>query len=294
MRITNNTMIEDAKYNISKLSEQIAKYNKIATTGKKVDKPSDDPAGITKILNTNSHISSADQFLKNITAVKLKMNTNDSSLESAENLLIRAKEISIAQSTGTVSSEDRLASAKEVDGIILELVQIGNTKLGSQYIFSGTDTLTKPFSESGSYNGNSQQINVEIGEGVQVPVNVTGGKVFKGDGGGVDILQTLIDLKTALETNDVLSVAGKLSQIDQGLDQILRSRAEVGATINLLDNATSRLSNTKDNLTEILSGLQDADIVSAYSDLTLAQYALQGALAATAKIIQPSLLNYLD
>ena len=293
MRVTDRLLFDGLTRNLQRNSSELFRLQNIVSTGRKINKPSDDPVSISKILEYDELISRSDQYTENIDHAIGFLEVSDSALSGVGDILIRAKEIAIAQGNDTMNADDRQSASIEVQNLFEELVQLANTKLGDRYIFAGYKTQTEPFSSIGDYSGDSGEIMVEVGPGVTIKTNLPGDALFKGAGGGIDIFTLLNDLKTNLENNDGDQIRGSLDSFDTANDIILNGRGDIGARLNRLD---STLSNTEDLKLEIMklkSGLEDADIIKAVSDLALQQNVLEASRASSARIIEPTLLDFL-
>lgn len=293
MRVTDRLLFDGLTKNLQRNSSELFRLQNIVSTGKKINKPSDDPVSLSKILEYDELISRSDQYTENINHAIGFLGVSDSALSGVGDILIRAKELAVAQSNDTMNADDRKSASIEVQNLFEEAVQLANTKLGDRYIFAGYKTQTEPFSTAGAYSGDSGEIMVEVGPGVTIKTNLPGDALFKGAGGGIDIFTLLNDLKTNLENNDGDLIRGSLDSFDTANDTILNGRGDIGARLNRLD---STLSNTEDLKLEIInlkSGLEDADIIKAVSDLAMQQNVLEASRASSARIIESTLLDFL-
>jgi flagellar hook-associated protein 3 FlgL len=145
MRITQRTIYQNINQNISTITEQLKNINEQIASGKRINKPSDDPPGITHALNLKEVLSQVTQYGKNIQHGQSWLQMTESSLQRVEELIIRAKEIANQMSTGTYSASQRADAAKEIQNILEQLVQIGNTKINGRYIFSGNKDHTPAY-----------------------------------------------------------------------------------------------------------------------------------------------------
>jgi len=178
MRVTSNLMADTVSSSFFKNAEQLLKIQSSIATGKRINKPSDDPVGMGRVLNYRKTLSSIDQYQKNIGSAKSWLNLTDSALGSVDSLLIRAKEVAVYQATGTANDDTRTMAAEEVKNILDDLLQMANTKLGSSYIFAGFETDSAPFSRDEdyivSYNGASEVTEITCAAGS----TLSGGESF--------------------------------------------------------------------------------------------------------------------
>lgn len=182
MRIADNMNYGQVNRNISKNRAEASDLQNQAASQRRVNKPSDDAVATTKALATRTELVGIDQFMRNINNAKTFLDYTEQTLGELSELLTRAKELAIQQSSsGSATIGTRQAVAAEVNQIFRGAVQIGNRKIGDRYIFGGYKTLQTPFNANGEYLGDTGQIMVEISKGSFVPMNLPGNVVFMGD-----------------------------------------------------------------------------------------------------------------
>jgi len=146
MRITQNTIYQNISQNLSAITEQLNNVNEQIASGKRINKPSDDPIGITQALNLKTVLSQITQYGTNINQAQSWLQGTDSALESVQGLISQATTLATQMSTGTYNASDRANAAQEVENIIEQVVQIGNTQVDGRYIFSGDKDQTPAYS----------------------------------------------------------------------------------------------------------------------------------------------------
>jgi flagellar hook-associated protein 3 FlgL len=274
---------------------QIAKLQESIASGKQINKPSDDPVSVPQILGYKMDLKSFNQYRRNIDQAKNWLNISSTALTDLKELVVRAKEIAIAQSSSTADASTRIASAQEIEAILDQAVQLANTKLGSRYIFSGYKTDTAPFSSSSGYkySGDEGEISLEISSGIYIVINMSGSTIFNDTNGENGLLAILDNLKTALENDDQGSIAAQLDELNDSLDQILKEISRAGAKIQRLETTQERLVYFESEITKFLSAVEDVDITKAVTELTAKQLAYEASLVAAKRVVQPSLLDFL-
>ncbi|MBI3330020.1 MAG: flagellar hook-associated protein FlgL [Nitrospinae bacterium] len=293
MRIANNSIFNAVVNNMMKNQERFLKLGEDMASGKRVHKASDDPPTLTRILGFRTTVASLDQFQRTINQATSWQNVSEANLTHIEEVLIRAKEVALSQASDTVSADSRKAAAKQVDALLQEAVQDGNAQFGNQFLFSGRKTNVAPFLSDGTYQGDSSTIEVEIDGGTLVTLNTPGDVAFKGVKGGVDIFGVLQDLKKALEANDRPGIAAQIDALDRGVNQVLNVRTDVGVRMIRLASEQDKLTGVSEQLTQLLGETEGVDVAKAITDLTQQQFIYQASLAATARTIQPTLLDFL-
>ncbi len=111
--------------------------------------------------------------------------------------------------------------------------------------------------------------------------------------GSSDLLGSMLVLVRALQTNDREVTGALIDNLNDGMQLLLENRAYVGAKVKRLETTNVRLAQLENNFTALLSEVEDADLTKTISDLSMKENAYQAALIASAKIIQPSLLDFL-
>jgi len=294
MRVTSQMIFNLVTQSLSRQGERIFKLQRSISSGKRVNEPSDDPLAMTRILGFRSSLSSMDQYQKNIDQGLFWEWQTESSLYDVNQELSRTKELVLSQVTGTVTDETRQATAEEVSVIFEHVIQLANTRLGERYIFSGFKTDTTPFASTSdyTYRGDTGAIQTEIARNQKVTINLTGVEVFTG--GPVNILQTLDDVVTHLRSGDVSGLESDIDALDSSIEHILAKLGEIGAKTNQLETTRDSLEDLKLNATELLSELEDTDFAEALAGLSMQETIYQASLATSAKLLQTSLLDFLD
>jgi len=208
MRIADKMAFEQVKGNIGKNRSQMSDLQNQAATQKRVTKPSDDPLAASRVLSSRIDLQGNKQFSKSMTYAKSFLEFSDQSLGELGDILVRAKELALQQSSDGASNEHtRRVVATELEQLHHQMVAIGNRKLGDRFIFGGYNTQQTPFDENGHYAGDAGEMMVHIDKETFLPMNVPGGRVFLGQGVNADGMvkaaplqaKTLEDLHKQLE-----------------------------------------------------------------------------------------------
>ncbi len=150
-------------------------------SGKRINKPSDDPLGTIKTLDYRGIVSNIDRFLGNIDFGSTWVNQIDSVMSNMSNLVSRAKSLAISQGSDTADATSRKGTAREIEGIYEQMINFANTQVGDDYVFGGSITDQPPFDETGEYHGNDERIQVEISKGVKANINAVGSQFLSTD-----------------------------------------------------------------------------------------------------------------
>lgn len=299
MRVTNSMMVNNLNYNLHQNLRRLERIQTWLSTTKYINRPSDDPAGIVNTLRYSSYITEAGEYLAKIAEARNFLNSTDSALANVTEILHRANELTIQGINSTSSVAAREAIAAEMRQLQDQIRVIANTTFGSKHIFAGTNVTEAPLQEdpvTGDkiWTGNDSEMYLEIGAGTTIPINSTLREVFfNTDPNNPGIYQLLEKIAIDLENGDVAALSQDLGLIQERLDGIVQERAVIGAKVNRLDLQETRLENTRINYEELLSKNQDADIAEVIMQLKMQENVYRASLAAGARIIMPSLVDFL-
>jgi flagellar hook-associated protein 3 FlgL len=272
-------------------------YLQQLATGKRVNLPSDDPAAAAADVRNQAFQSQTDQYLQNTTSLESMFQTVDSTLSDVVTSLNQAISLGVQGANGTLTSSDDQAIAQQVQGLQNQMVQLGNTSYQGSYLFGGTATQSAPFAldptqPSGvSYSGNTGVNTVEIAEGRSMQTNLPGSQIFQGAGGNV--MSSLQQLVTALQSGNKASIGTATTQVTNALTYVSQQRVFYSTAANQLNANQSFLQQEQVNLKTQETGLVGVDLATAATSLAQAETAQNAALAALAKVIPQSLLDYL-
>ncbi|NLX63046.1 MAG: flagellar hook-associated protein FlgL [Tissierellia bacterium] len=307
MRITNNMLVNNLVYNINQNLKNIEKLQYQLATGKKCRVPSDDPIGASKSLKFNTDVSKLEQYKRNAEDAMSWMDDTEAALAEIGEVLKRAYELTVDAANGTKDGGDLLKIREEIVQLKDHLIQLANTTYSGRHIFSGYKTDKPLLNEKGEYNIdlNSNEIftyNVGISETVEV--NTIGIKVFgAGDSFESDevdastkayLIDIMDSLSTALENNDTDGIQSSIENLQLAQEQVLAVRSQVGAKINRLELTVKKLDLQINNTKELLSYNEDVNIAEAIMNMSMAQNVYVSSLMTGAKIIQPSLAQFLS
>lgn len=294
MRVSQKLLMESTYSQLNRAGEGLLKLLQQASTGKRVLNPSDDPVSATRIMEMKSELSRIDPAKRKVQYVNSWLSLSESALQNMEEVLVRAKEIALSQSSATATGETRAMAAVEVKQLYDQIVALANTRLGNRYIFGGTQTLVPPVERDADYqasfNGNGQSIEVGVGLGRTVAMNVGITGLLRDN----KVLDTLKGLIQALENNDPQSIAASSDGLDSGYDAMLELHGEVGSRIRAVESDSDSLGDLQLNLKETLSDYQDADMAGLLTELANEQTAYEAALRTTAMITRLSLMEFLS
>jgi flagellar hook-associated protein 3 FlgL len=279
-------------------TQRIADAQRQIASGKRIDKPSDDPLATHNALRLRSELAGIAQDKRTIDDTKGWLDTTDSALATITDVVHRARELALQGANGAMSQSDRNKLADEVDQLIETAKSAANASYGGRYVLAGQDTDDPPYTPGGTdlYDGDVAPIARQIGPGVSVQINVAGVNVLGGDGTPTDtkLLSTLRTIASDLRGGNVAGLRGPaLNRLSTNLEDVTSARGVIGALSTRLEAAEARLAQVEESTASLLSASEDTDIAKAIIDLNTQQSVYQAALQSGQALIQPSLLDFL-
>ncbi|MGS2778886.1 flagellar hook-associated protein FlgL [Robertmurraya sp. GLU-23] len=292
MRVTQGMLASNSLRNLSNSYTQMGKFQDQLSTGKKITKPSDDPVVAMKGMYYRSNLTEVEQYKRNLSESYLWMENSEAGVEHVNEALQRVRELTIQGSNGTLSETDKQAIAREVDQIKQDIMNVANTQVAGRYIFNGTNTTNPPVAEGGDnapqVTLNTNDYMIEVSRGVSLKANTNPSNVFS-----QEMFNTLHEIQKTLEGSGAGNLDSLLSDLDKQMDTLSAERSELGARYNRLEMVEARIDQQEVIATRILSDNEDADIERVIMDLTTQESVHRAALSVGAKIIQPTLMDFL-
>jgi flagellar hook-associated protein 3 FlgL len=288
-------LMRNINHNLTRMQGQ---QNELST-GRKLNKPSDDPVGITYSLRYRSELAMNEQYDKNVAQAKAQLEHTDTVLGQLNDLVQRAQELSVQALNETNPQSALDAIATEIKQIYSQAIIIGNDQLNGKYIFNGQMTDIRPYDESTAYtaaapDSDDQKINVRFSAGITVAANVTGGEVFGKTADADNLFKVLKDLQNSLSpTANKTDLAAAYQKLQTRYDKIINIRSEVGARSNRVDLIDQRIQDLNINLTTLQSNVEDADMAETIMRYNQEEAIYQASLSTGAKVIQQTLVDYL-
>lgn len=289
MRVTQMMLANNTLRNVSKSYDKLGTYQQQLATGKKIHRPSEDPVVAMKGMHYRTSLTEIEQFQRNLSEAYTWMENSESALNHTTNVLQRARELVVQAKNGTLGQEDRQAIAREIEQLKKDLVQVANTKVAGKYIFNGTNIEQAPVTDETppTVDNNNDDFMVEVAKGVKLKINVTPDNVFN-----QGLFNTLQQVEDEL-ANPIGNLDNLLSQLDGHLNDVLAERAELGARVNRLELVEQRLAEQQLIAKRMISDNEDADIEKIITELKSQESVHRAALSVGARIIQPTLVDFL-
>lgn len=300
MRITQGMLSTNMLRNLSTSYERMGKYQDQLSTGKKINRPSEDPVIAMKGISYRRDLSQTEQYKANFSEAYNWIENSDAALDKATQAMQRIRELVVQASNDTYDTSQRGNVATEIDQLKGHLITIANTQVGDKYIFNGTNTLEAPINEDGTPSGagsGSSEVKIELSKGISIPVSISTDAVFTHDStdpekGLFSMIDKLsADLKDGTKTG--ADINKFLTSLDTHINNILNTRAELGARQNRIEMMEDRVDEQEVIAQRIVSDNEDADIERVITDLKTQESVHRAALGVGSRIIQPTLMDFL-
>lgn len=299
IRVTQGMMSMQTLSNLNRNYSNMSEMMNQISTGRKINKPSDDPVGVTYALRYRAELASNEQFQSNADSAVSWLDYTDSTMQQATDVMKRMKELTIQGSSGTVPKSGLDAIKLEIQQLKEQMVNIGNSQIRGKSIFNGQNYDKMPYELSSTVTSYSQidvdngAVKYAIGDQSAFQVNTSGNDFFGSSGEGDNVFKVMDELIAALDSVDYSAVAAQSVNIESRFIKMQASLSEVGARTNRVELVQSRLNDRDLNLTTLQSKTEDADIAALMIKATTAQTIYESALKSSAQILQPSLMDFM-
>jgi flagellar hook-associated protein 3 FlgL len=264
------------------------------SSGKRVNRPSDDPAAAAADVLNQDQQSQVDEFLQSTNSLNSLFQTADSALSTTVTALNQAVSLGTEGANGTLSASDLQSVTASVQGVLSQVLQMANTSYQGSYIFGGTATTSAPFSNTAGgvvYTGNGGLNQASIADGRSIQTNVPGSQLFMQPGS--DVLGSLHQLITALQSGNSTAISNATTSVSTALNYLSGQRVFYGNAMSQISDDQTTLNQESTDLKSQENTLVGADMAQAALAVTQAQTDDQAVLAAAAKVLPVTLLDYL-
>ncbi|MGE5596181.1 MAG: flagellar hook-associated protein FlgL [Hyphomicrobiales bacterium] len=294
MRVSEQSRLAARMSYLSTATERLDALQQQLSTGRRIQRASDDPAGSALALRHREEIAYEEQMRRNLSSGVSFMNATEAALDGATDTLQRIRELTVQAANGTLGSGERSAVSAEVDQLIGQLAQLANTNFGGAYIFSGHQANTPAYQVNGnpptsiSYQGDDGLRVRRISKEDSAPINVPGSEAFG------TIFDDLIALRNNLNSSVPPSVIGdSLQAIDAGLQRVLDARSKIGARVNRFETAQRLSERTDTDLQQLQAEIEQVDLTDTIVQFQAQQNAFEAALGAIGRTANMTLLDFL-
>jgi flagellar hook-associated protein 3 FlgL len=292
-RITQRSISARTTANLQSSLQRMSKTQEQLSSGKLIRRPSDSPVGTVSALRWRSEIRQTEQYVRNGEDALGWLGYADRMLTSSLDQVRRARDLTLQGANGSNGPNEREAIALEIEALRDSLIGIANSQHIGRPLFGGTANVTQPYDADGIYvavPAGPEVVARTIGAGDNVRVNITGPEVFGPEGN--NLFQTLTQIASDLRT-DPANLGAGLTAIDERMRGITDALGEIGARYNRVEIMKNRATEQISALRGSLSEVEDIDLPGTIMDLQLQETAYKAALSATARVLQPSLVDFL-
>jgi len=295
MRVTDTMQMENWLRSLQRTSQRMEQAQTTLASGKALQKPSDDPTGMSRAIVLREQISREQQYIYGIDDGTGWLKTVEVVLGSVSDSLTEANEIGLLGANAAVSPEQRQDLANRVGQMIEHMEGLANAQYAGSYIFSGEKISVKPFqlnetkTSVNDYAGGTGSISRQIQGANTISVNYSGKEIFV----DTKVFDSLFQLKQSLEGDDYEGIQQALKDVNQAFNQVVSIRAVVGSKINRMGEMKELHELQKSHFESLLSDVEEGDLAEVITELKREQMAYEAALAVGARISSLSLLDYL-
>jgi flagellar hook-associated protein 3 FlgL len=288
MRITQGILTNNALRNLSNSYKNMDVYSQQLSTGKKITRPSQDPVVAMKGVGYRGNLIEIEQYNRNISEAFTWMEAADDALDKGNAALQRMRELTINAANETNTSESREAIVAEMKELKNHLASIGNTKAGDKYIFNGKKTEQTPVELPNTFPTNYESVNIEVSYGFNLEISADATSLFNAANFG-----EIDKLITAVESGDTANINTQLGKLDEVIDNFQGARTTLGARQNRIELIEERLLSQEVIANRIISDNEDVNVEVVITQLKTQEAIHRAALGVGARIMQPSLLDFL-
>ncbi len=290
MRVTHGSIARNVLANLQGNVNRLAETQQRLSSGKQISRPSDSPSGTVSAMELRSQLAAQRQYARNADDGLGWLNAADAALQSVGDKVIAARSLVLQGMSAGTGPAARQALAAEIRQVSEAIRSDANTAYLNRPVFAGTTGAAVAYPDSGEFTGDSGQVVRTVGSNTKLAVNVDGKAVF-GDGND-SIFRVLSDIADKLE-NDPAGLTAELGRLDTRADTIRNAQSTVGSRTNQMERMRQAADDMAINVSQSLSDVEDIDLPQTITDLQLQQTAYQAALAAGARVVQPSLIDFL-
>lgn len=282
--------IQNANSELFRAQEQV-------TTGRRINRVSDNPADAVSALNQRATLRRLEQFSRNAEEATTWFDAGDAALSDVSDRLAGVRATLVQANSGANDAISRAALANEIRAQRESILLAANSERSGRPLFSGNVAGAVAYDANGVYQGDNGAVNLPITGGVTLQVNRTGPEIFgtnnPTDPTQGDVFQMLDALATAVENGDTAKIAAGLGQIDAATKRVATAQVQLGSRASQLEDLANSLEDSKVSLKAGISNKENIDFAEAVINMKTREAAYQAAIQATAKVIQPSLMDFL-
>ncbi|KAA6450818.1 flagellar hook-associated protein FlgL [Bacillus swezeyi] len=302
MRVTQGMIAKNSLRYINSSYGKLDKLQSQISSGKKITKASDDPVVAMKSLKYNTQLSQVKQYQSNTSQAFTWLENTETNITEGIDVMAKVRELTVKAQNNTNGEEELEAIGVEIGQLKDQLIQIANAQVNGRYLFNGTNSDVVPIVKNadGSYTynfenyTNASDVNINVSPNASLKVNANPISAFGGQSAsGQNVFEMLNSLETTLNSGSLDGMDDLLADIDQFTEQMSAERSDIGARYNRLELINTRLSAQEETSAKVLSDNEDVELEKVITDFITQQSVHRAALSVNAKIVQPTLIDFL-
>ena len=293
MKVVRNNLLNqfnNVRNNLLGLKSELIQKEFQASSGLRIQKPSDAPEVLSTVSRLQSAIADQPVYQSNIKKGRAILSVAETALDDSVEIVKRAQELATWMSSETYGSFERQQAATEVTALRERLISAANRDVAGRYVFSGKNFREPAYDATQTYQGTNSEPQTIIGKDNRLVVGFDGESIFEG---AADPLAALADLATAMNTDDVTGAQNSLTRLEDSLQQILDARAQIGMLWNDADQAENVSITLSEYMDQQLKDAVGADPIEVYAEIATLRTAYEGALQVSAQSNRFKLLDYI-
>lgn len=296
MRTTFNTQFRSTLRDIQRTADDFARAQQVTSSGIKLQRPSDNPSGAVTALDARGEVRAIDRYRTAADSVESRLLVVDTVLSDVIRSVTTAQTRAAAGRSTVLTQSQREALALDVEGIRESIFTAVTTSYRGIYVFSGSNTTTSPYSNAGgvisAYQGNATTVSMDISRTSSAAVTLDGGAVLQG-GAAQDLFRTLDGLAADIRSGNASGIDARIAELDAAFGRTAQAQSRVGSTLSGLVTEQERLGQQRRATDARRSGVEEASLAEAITEMTRATQAYEAAIAATGTTQRLTLLDYL-
>lgn len=301
MRVTQSMLSGNMLHNLNNSYGRMSELQDQLNSGSKINRPSQDPVIAVKSMGYRRDLGKVEQFTRNMNEVNTWLDSTDDAMSQLEASIHRVHELTVDAANDTKTPADRQAIAAELKQVHAHIRDLGNTEVSGTYIFSGTNTHSPLFKSDGTMNtvnelpGLEDDVKIEIYDGVQLAVNTKPSAMFeKIDDAMKKIIKAVEkDDSNGQEIGNLLGIINDESNPVSMRVAVLNEHAKVGALQNRAEIMQDRLDIREIMIKTQMRDNESVDYSKAITEMVTHESIHQAALSVGARIIQPTLVDFM-
>jgi flagellar hook-associated protein 3 FlgL len=291
-RVTESSIHTAVLQNLQRSISKGQKIQEQLSSGKTINRPSDSPTGTVTSMQLRGETQANQQYARNADDGMGWLNTLQSALDSSSTVVNQVRDLTVqALNAGSNDTQSNEAMPTAIDQFKSTLIGIANTKYLDRPVFGGTSTSQVAYNDDGTFAGNTTGTTRTVGAGAKVRVDASGPEAF--GSGNTQLFQVLTDISAHIRSGDSDALSDSLKNLDTAANSLKSTLSDVGARYNRVEQMKQSANDRLLSVTSQLSEVEDVDLPKTIMDMQLQQTSYQAALAASAKVIQPSLIDFL-